>query len=531
MNEVAITFLSLILLCSSVHAETYTETSAPNKIGPSTPATLYNGGGIQIGNELFIYMQGGDGQQGVSDPDCLDYGGDHVIAYKAPIVNGDIGGPFERVGRVTPFLRSPTRDPDLWPEECEHPPAAYGPGQIFQATVGGETKYHWIVDVSDVLIFNTVWRAESTDGVNWTWYVSGPNTSGTETLTRSDTGASYDLDYIHQEEPFLRTDEGRSFALLNAVVVSTESPLVNNAEWWGYLNFFKSGMAGTAATVIKVDWSTGSPVVSRITHSSVKTPNWEFVELPNGNFVESPLPVVARKMLAKSLTYRPSTDTYELWGHANIGTCGFDVTCNTENVLTWNGTDPFTTVDGTNLQPGDSGRPFWLMVSPQGDIADCSSDAFERSAIVWYPTTKESIGLRQLLHTDYRHNPSGYRTGMNYGFRWESPGGDDYIFTGTNDDNVCDKWLFAHFADMYTTYSRIRGTSGGCAFDNSLLVSGQMVTEAAEYVACNSIDVDNFTADSEDLVLMKAGASVSFGSGSVLGGRFAVEIDTTLLTK
>ncbi len=56
-------------------------------------------------------------------------------------------------------------------------------------------------------------------------------------------------------------------------------------------------------------------------------------------------------------------------------------------------------------------------------------------------TSTSASGLSYLYST-VRSMPSGYSEARMYPFRWNSPTGIRYMFSATNDANICTKFLF-----------------------------------------------------------------------------------------
>lgn len=424
----------LTALVTSLAFQTSAVTEVEDLVAPltSTPstATLYNPTGITIDNYLYVYLQGDDGVEGGGDSNCHGTAGDRIIAYRALITSG-VPGTLQRVGRISPNVDSPTKDPTQWPPACTNPPAFYGPGQVFQATVNGATKFHLLADISDAFEFKTVWRAESTDGINWTWYISGPNSSQTETLTRSDTGTTYQITSIWASAPFFATTNS-NFYLLNPILRSS-APLTNNATWWGALNY--SDSTGTKVTTMQVEWSTGSPVIKVLTATS---PSWVYSTATSGVLNFSPTALLTDTNIK---TLHDEGGQYQFWGWKGMGSYGTDVSCNTSTMIQC--TNP------SGCKAGDSdltvvsylayGRPFWLNTGPVGDV---SCPTCLGSGFAWWPVTTTSIGSQNTVYSTVRSMPSGYAEARMYPFRWNSPTGNRYLYSITNDNNICTRFLF-----------------------------------------------------------------------------------------
>lgn len=413
------------------------ETSAPVVVTPAAAFTHYNTTGITIANYLYLYHQGGGDITETTCPDSTD----KIIAYRAPITNG-VPGTFQRVGRISPCVKSPTQSGQpVWPG------ASYGPGQIFQATINGVTKYHLLADVSDTITFRNVWRAESTDGINWTWYISGSqNTSKLESNIReSGDAVAHTIDSIWASQSFMSST---SFFLLNPILLST-APATNNATWWGFFNYW-NGSSQVGA--MKISWSTGSPVVQMVTSAS---PSWVYTTFAGGSLNQTPASLAAGNV--KTLLFDAPSGQHQLWGSVAAGSCGVDVNCNVNNSVQCLIPGGCPAGDGTVVPQGTVSRPFWRNTEPDGDTGSCSGAG---STFSWWNVTQTSLGAQNLLRSQFRFFPSGYPESRLFPFRWNSPTGNRYLFSATNDNNMCNEFLFSTFYKVYVVRTSL--TSFSC---------------------------------------------------------------------
>lgn len=320
-----------------------------------------------------------------------------------------------------------------------NPPASFGPGQIFQATVNGITKYHLLADVSDTNVFKTVWRAESSDGVNWKWYISGAANMGhqTEMMVRSDNGQGYAIESMWSSQPFLQTTAS-NVSLLNPILRSS-SPTVSNATWWGFFNYVDD-FSGGGVGAMEVQWTTGSPVVQVVTATS---PSWQYTTVSGGTLTTTPAAVIAG---ANVKTLHLEGAQYQLWGSIAAGPYGAYVSCDTSYTAQCLHASGCNAGDGTKVPYLGTGRPFWLNTGPQGDVAcpDCRGSQF-----AWWPVTATSIGGLNGVYSYVRYLPSGYPEARIFPFRWNSPTGNRYLFSATNDANICNQFLFNPYFLLY----------------------------------------------------------------------------------
>lgn len=104
------------------------------------------------------------------------------------------------------------------------------------------------------------------------------------------------------------------------------------------------------------------------------------------------------------------------------------------------------------LPLGDFGRAFWLNTGPKGDVTCPSCPG---SGFVWWPVTSTSIGDSNLVYSEVRPLPSGYKEARMYPFRWNSPAGKRFLFSVTNDDNICTKFLYNPYYLLQVVKTRL----------------------------------------------------------------------------
>jgi len=447
MKKASLFSLAVLLFAFTALAGTEVETTGAVRISPPNVFAAYNTTGITIGNYLYIYNQGG-GQPG-EDASCGSGSGDKITAYRALITNG-VPGAFERVGRISPCVFSPTTDPP----RGSNPPASYGPGQIFQATLGGVTKYHLLADVSDTISFYNVWRAESADGINWKWYISQDINNSQfngvrETIHDSADVVTHTIDIVVQPQSFIHAT---SVFMLNPILLSTRA-LTNNAQWWGFFNFWNgTGEAGE----LLVDWdSTGTvPTVSVV--SNVSGGSYTFTPLPQnggagGSSTLNFVPYAFRTNVnVKSLLYDPTVAAYQLWGSASLGTYDANVGCDTTQRLVCNTPGGCATGDGSGCPYGQSCNVFLRNTGAAGEVIQGNGSGF-----LWWGVTRFSFGGDNGVYSQTRYLPSGYELARIFPFRWDSPTGRRYLFSATNDTNICSQFLFSGFYKMYVVQTEV----------------------------------------------------------------------------
>jgi hypothetical protein len=429
--------LSLVLRAAALHA-TEVEVAGPTTITPANTFAHYNTTGITIGSYLYLYQQGaGD----ISDTTCPN--GDKIIAYRALITAG-VPGAFQRVGRISPCAQSPacTGTCSPWPA------ASYGPGQIFQATIGGVTKYHLLADASNTADFHNVWHGESTDGINWSWTISDTSQNMPQTETVQESAGLPGGDVVSHtivstvaSNAFLHSD---SFVLLNPIMLPVSS--ANNADWWGFVN------TGNGPTALKIAWSTGSPVVSVLTGTS---PSWTYTTVTNGDMTGvSPVILAAGANVKTLLQEPPASGNYQLWGSApvNVPAYASSVGCTTTTNATCSIGGGCPTGDGSHVANGFTGSAFLWNTGPAGTSTTCTNCS---SGFFWWPVTSSSFGGTNGVYSMVRSLPSGYEVSRLFPFRWNSPTGNRYLFSATNDNHICNEFLFSGFFKMYVVRTTV----------------------------------------------------------------------------
>lgn len=443
----------VLLFANGAFPANEVETAGGLPVTPQNSHAAYNTTGITIGNNLYVYHQG-KGQPG-EDASCTQPG-DQIIAYRAPITNG-VPGTFQRVGRISPCVFSPTADPNN--PLGANPPAFFGPGQIFQATLGGVTKYHLLADVSDARVFSNVWRAESADGINWKWYISqdinNQQFNGRkESFKDAADAALHTIDIVVQPQSFIHST---SVAMLNPILLSAQ-PLTNNAQWWGFFNFHSDiRKIGEMA----VDWdATGTvPTVSMV--SNVSGGSYTFTALPQnggagGSSTLNFVPYALRTDVnVKTLLFDATVNAYQLWGSAHLGTYNANVGCNTATTLACNSSNGnpqhgCATGDGSSCPYGQSCNVFLRNTGAAGEVIQGNGSGF-----LWWAVTRVSFGGDNGVFSRMRALPSGYELARNFPFRWNSPTGRRYLFSATNDANICSEFLYSGFLKMYVVETEV----------------------------------------------------------------------------
>lgn len=444
-----------------------------------TGSTYYNPTGIRIGNYLYMYMQGSDlTVEPVPPIHCdNDYYGDTIIAYRAPIdpATGDVGA-LVRLGRISPSVYSPTNgNPTLWNSlNCPNgnPPASYGPGQVFESTLNGVISYHLVADASDVFLFRNVWRAISSDGINWTWYVSGdanPASGGAETLTRTDGGGSYTITWV-KSAPLLKSDHA-TLRLTNPIFLG-EVKKTGSGVWTGFMNYFHDNQVGEKVAALKIEWSTSGPPTPTVKVVTSTSPSWQYTTLANGTFTNGgPSPAVLLNNHSIK-TYTQTDRGLEAWGWTpELGTYGQNVSCaagwTTESLLTCTSPVGCATGDNIHLNQDQTKRPFWMNTGPAGDSACTAGQwgCWGSGFLVW-PVGSGGVlnpAAGQAVYSEVRPLPAGYMHGRMYPFRIDISGTNRdslrrYLFSVTNDQQVCSEFLYSVYYLMYLVKTEVRYT-------------------------------------------------------------------------
>lgn len=435
-----------VALCGTVSAAAEIEVGSPVRVTPASAFTFYNPTGITIGDYLYIYAQGG-GAPG-EEASC-GAASDKIVAFRARITGG-VPGEFERVGRISPCVNAPVAG-------AAHPldplPASFGPGQVFRATVGRARKVHLLADVSDTVNFFHVWRGESIDGVNWKWFISegidNRQFDGRrETIRDPSDAVAHTIDVVVQPQSFIRAT---SVGMLNPILLATNAA-VNNAQWWGFFNFWSDGFA---IGRMSVDWdSTGTtPAVRMVESVDGSQVRWRTLKADGGGFLLDFQPYAFRtRANAKTLLYDAAPGGYQLWAaDETLGQYGSGVNCDTTKVLRCDRPEGCATADGSGCEFGDSCNAF---LRNTGDFGDTWRGA--TAGFVWWPVTRFTFApAPAVLESGGRFMPSGYAEARLFPFRWNSPTGRRYLFSSTNDANICEEFLFSAYYKMYVVRTEL----------------------------------------------------------------------------
>lgn len=201
--------LAAALAATGQMQATLVETAGPSVViaadtfvpGFPTSGTYYNASGVVVGNELLMFVQGG---QWDANPGCP--GRDAILLFTAPWTPQGVRSRFAYHGRISP---------------CPAGAKAYGIGNVFF----GRGKYNLIADETpDSVVFNRVVWFSSTNGkTNWT------------------------------VEPFITHTLGSSFFFLDVVLYPQ-----SNTTWWGFFKFGYNYPNKTGRLRVTFSW-TGTP--------------------------------------------------------------------------------------------------------------------------------------------------------------------------------------------------------------------------------------------------------------------------------
>lgn len=452
------------------------EVAAPTIVTPANELA-YNTAGISIGSSLFIYTQSIDYEQ------CPN-NGDAIVAYRFPLnasgdpVNaaGQIVTPT-RIGRISPCVDAPEGPTPGLPGYR----ASFGPGQVFKAKVGGQTAYHLLVDASNWVQFWEIWHGWTTDGINWTWQTHTPSvtTTSQECFPNPSNcaGATRKITRVPVAQPFLRLDSGFTWGFLLNPVMLSASETTNDAAWWGYLKFLvgrPEGGIAFASTRMTVTWSGGSPTISVLTGPTAAGP---YTVVPSRSMSPALYDQMTRLIYdrsVKSLLWDAATATYQLWAHAaEPGIFGSYVGCNTSATatvscasncqiqLSGGGTAAGCKLIGDRTDsacnsltppPGCPCLPVGFTAAP---FPYNSYGQSRGSGFRWWTVTQSSTSGEGGVYSQTRYLPSGYENARVDPFRWNSASGKRYLFSSTNDRNMCTAFLWSSAAGQQIVATRV----------------------------------------------------------------------------
>lgn len=458
----------LILAAPRARAAIELEVTPPTIVTPQFELA-YNTAGIAVGSFLYVYTQSIDYEQ-------CPKNGDAIVAYRFPLnaagdpvdATGKIVTPT-RIGRISPCVDPPEGPPPGFPGYR----ASFGPGQVFKAKVNGQTAYHLLADVSNWFHFWELWHGWTTDGVNWTWETHTPSVTVTSQECfpnpASCATATRRITRVPVAQPFLALDSGFTWGFLLNPVMLSASETTDNAAWWGYLKFIvgrPEGGIASASTGMTVTWSGGNPSISVLTGP---TPAGPYTPVPNRSMSPSLYDQMTRLIYdrsAKSLLFDSATNSYQLWAHAaEPGIFGSYVSCNTSTTATVScnpsscqiplsgggqaagckliGDRTDSACNSLNPPPGCPCLPIGFTAAP---FPYNTYGQSQGSTFRWWTVTQSTISGEGGVYSQTRFLPSGYDNARVDPFRWNSASGKRYLFSSTNDRNICSSFLWSSAA-------------------------------------------------------------------------------------
>ncbi len=427
MKKIVLSTAVFLALClpQLAHAVSEVETGA---VTQPFAGLYYNPTGIAINGYLYIYVQG-------INAECQTalgkQQGDVIDAFRAPLQADGTPGTFVKVGRISPCAVYPPNPSIL---------ASFGPGQIFKATWKGTTAYHLLADMSDFFGFYEIWHGWTTDGLNWTWEVTGQSncTAGqtcADPVTPGGTPART-ITWKGVSQPLLSIDPSLGRLILNPVMMATNGG-INNAEWWGYLKYW-DGQFNTTGMRVLFD-ANGNPSVYL---QSTLTAPFGYAQMANNRITSTSqlLPLIPGYN-AKSLLNDSLSGVYQLWGSANVsGIFGQWVGCaagyTTSSVVTCQSGNSFGCPVGNCLIFGTC-QP----VGTQAVAFDSNTYTFQvGQGFYWYQADRFSLGTQQGVGSLSRYLPSGYSGSRDFPFRWNASNGKRFLFSSTSDAAICSKF-------------------------------------------------------------------------------------------
>ena len=184
--------------------------------------------------------------------------------------------------------------------------------------------------------------------------------------------------------------------------------------------------------------------------------SWNFTTLTDGNVDFIPHAFIQQGDV-KSLFYDPDTSTYQLWGklQARWPWSNVNVNCDTSHVLLCTNTTPCP-AGGTGCLTN-----FGQTCVPTNSMAN----VYEANTMVngegsdftfWQvPGVNAFDGVEHVVRSNARYIPTGYVIGRSYPARWNATDGTRYLFSVTNDENVCSEWLYNPFYKSYVVMTEV----------------------------------------------------------------------------
>jgi hypothetical protein len=226
---------------------------------------------------------------------------------------------------------------------------------------------------------------------------------------------------------------------------------------------------------MQVTWSNGTPTISVLTGA---TPSGPYTAVANRSLGPTLYDQMTRLIYdrgVKSLLFDTATNSYQLWADApEPGIFGSYVGCNKATTATVscspsscqvqlpNGTQvPGCSLigDRTDSACNSLTPPPGCKCLPQGfNAAPFSYNTYGQtvgSSFRWWTVTPTSISGENGVYSQTRYLPSGYDNARIYPFRWNSASGKRYLFSSTNDRNICSQFLWSSLAGQQIVGSTV----------------------------------------------------------------------------
>jgi len=342
--------------------------------------------------------------------------------------------------------------------------AFFGPGQVFRARVNGVLKYFLLANVSDEFTFKEVWMGSSLNGKDWSWEVSSLTTGTVQTESYNNSGEVAHTVSATGGKALIQSTLS-NFQLLEQTLLSS-AQYVDNARWWGFLNFSTVG-GTTQFTRMRVSWASGSPSIQIMTGLNADG-DPVYITLSSSATAYAVLNVWPSTIAfgaPRQLRYSEEEKTFELWawyvgtvesGAYNNG----NVNCNTSTLVTCTVNQPGSscggcrTGDGSCVPQGQTANAFLLNTGQPG-----TTPLGRPSRPIWWSVGQEFIEPNaHPAGSTIRYLYSGYEVARMFPFVWKAPNGTRYLFLSTNDLHICTEFLFSPFFKTYVTSTILNWT-------------------------------------------------------------------------
>ncbi|MDP9121282.1 MAG: hypothetical protein M3O15_07920 [Acidobacteriota bacterium] len=234
-------------------------------------------------------------------------------------------------------------------------------------------------------------------------------------------------------------------------------PGTNGADWWGFFRFFDFSHGVEGISEFQVTWSSSQPSVPTVW--VLTGANYQFTPLTAGNDSVYPL-ALAVSGNVKSLLVDSVSGVTQLWGDTETAPySNTNVNCNTSTLITCpsNQADCGPSFNLPGCRAGDGSCAVQGSTNNNGYTLNTDYLNDTGSTLSWWEVLRYSFGPtnRVTSQPGGRFFPTGYDTGRLMPFRWNSSNGTRYLFSATDDAQICSTFSLGPYWHEYVVMSTV----------------------------------------------------------------------------